>query len=142
VLYAMLFRSSYAIWGRTIMPPSRSFRSTARWGSLLRTAIVVAALTAPSSLAAQTSQPEASQSTTATSSLQMMTVQEKQGYGCLWAGAMGAVAAYVYSDIIAIAVSGTVAPGLLIPVLASGFAVACGVGSQATPAVLHMLGTE
>jgi hypothetical protein len=95
--------------------------------------MVIAVLLAPSAVSAQTSQP-----TTATPSLQMMTVQEKQGYGCLWAGALGAVAAYVYSDIIAIAVSGTVAPGLLIPVLASGFAVACGVGSQATPAVLHM----
>jgi hypothetical protein len=102
--------------------------------------VVVAVLAVPSAVVAQTTQPAASQPTTATSSLQMMTVQEKQGYGCLWAGSLGAVAAYVYSDIIAIAVSGAVAPGLLIPVLASGFAVACGVGSQATPAILHMLG--
>src|SRR5256885_1020827 len=104
------------------MPPSRQFQREYRWASLLRAFLVVAVLTAPSAVAAQTNP-----ATTATPGLQMMTIQEKQGYGCLWAGTFGAVAAYVYSDIIAVAVSGTINPGLLIPVLASGFAVACGV---------------
>jgi hypothetical protein len=117
-----------------VMLQPRFFRSDARCASLLRALLVVAILAAPSAVAAQTapSQGEAG-------APPEMTLQEKQGFGCLYAGVFGAVAAYVYSDIIAVAVSGALNPGLLIPVLASGFAVACGVGSQATPAVLRMV---
>jgi uncharacterized membrane protein YeaQ/YmgE (transglycosylase-associated protein family) len=113
----------------------RLFRFEARWAPLLRVFIVVTVLTAPSVAAAQTapSQDAAGSSPQAT-----MTLQEKQGFGCLYAGILGVVGAYVYADIIAIAVSGMLNPSLLVPVLASGFAVACGVGSQATPALLRM----
>jgi hypothetical protein len=114
---------------------SRLFRSGANWASPLRAFIVVAILAAPSAAAAQSAPSQLPADTPP-----QMTVQEKQAFGCLYAGVLGAVAAYVYSDIIAVAVSGALNPGLLIPVLASGFAVACGVGSQASPAILRMVG--
>jgi hypothetical protein len=113
----------------------RFCRSGANWASPLRAFIVVAILAAPSAVAAQTAPGQAPADAPS-----QMTVQEKQAFGCLYAGVLGAVAAYVYSDIIAVAVSGALNPGLLIPVLASGFAVACGVGSQASPAILRMVG--
>jgi hypothetical protein len=112
----------------------RLFRSDTRWASLLPAVIVVAVLTASVTVKAQTAR---GQDATGASS-QEMSVQEKQGFGCLYAGALGVLAAYVYSDIIAVAVSGMLNPGLLVPVLASGFVVACGVGTQATPAILRM----
>jgi hypothetical protein len=113
----------------------RFCRSGENWASPLRAFIVVAILAAPSAVAAQTAPGQAPADAPS-----QMTVQEKQAFGCLYAGVLGAVAAYVYSDIIAVAVSGALNPGLLIPVLASGFAVACGVGSQASPAILRMVG--
>jgi hypothetical protein len=124
------------ILGRHVMLLAHPFRSDARWASLLRALIVVVILAAPSAVVAQTATAANEEQAGAAP---QMSLPEKQGFGCLYAGVLGAVAAYVYSDIIAVAVSGALNPGLLIPVLASGFAVACGVGSQATPALLRMV---
>jgi hypothetical protein len=66
-----------------------------------------------------------------------MTLPEYQGLGCLTGGLIGAVGVYAYSDAIALAVTGVVTnPVLLIPVMATGLAIGCSVGSMMSPAFL------
>jgi hypothetical protein len=65
-----------------------------------------------------------------------MTLPEYQGMGCLTAGVIAATGVFIYSDVITAAVSGVVNPVLLIPVVATGFAVGCGVGATLSPGFL------
>jgi len=65
-----------------------------------------------------------------------MTLPEYQGWGCLVGGTSGASGVFVYSDAITVAATGALNPVLLIPVMATGFAVGCGVGATVSPAFL------
>ena len=66
-----------------------------------------------------------------------LTLPEYQGLGCLTGGILAAAGVYAYSDAISLAVTGMVAnPMLLIPVMATGLAVGCSVGSMMSPAFL------
>jgi hypothetical protein len=66
-----------------------------------------------------------------------MTLPEYQGVSCLTGGLVGAAGVYGYSDIIAIAATGMAAsPALLVPVMATGLAIGCSVGSMMSPAFL------
>jgi hypothetical protein len=65
-----------------------------------------------------------------------MTMPEYQGWGCLVGGTSGATGVFVYSDAITFAATGALNPVLLIPVMATGFAVGCGVGATVSPAFL------
>lgn len=67
-----------------------------------------------------------------------MTMPEYQGWGCLLGGTAGASGVFVYSDVIAVAATGVLNPALLIPVMATGFAVGCSVGAMASPAFLWL----
>jgi hypothetical protein len=101
----------------------------------LRAAIVIAALTASSPLAAQTAPRQAA---TNKPMPYAMTVAEYQGMGCLAEGSIGGLGAHLYSDVVAIALSGTANPALGIPFVVSGFAIGCGIGASASPA-LHYI---
>ena len=66
-----------------------------------------------------------------------MTLQEYQGLACLTMASITAAGVYVYSDIILEVLTGTTTnPVLLIPVIATGFAAGCSVGSTMSPAFL------
>ena len=65
-----------------------------------------------------------------------MTLPEYQGWGCLVGGTVAATGVFAYSDVITVAATGMLNPVLLVPVLATGFAVGCGVGATASPAFL------
>ena len=67
-----------------------------------------------------------------------MTLPEYQGWGCLIGGGIAATGVFVYSDAITVAATGMVNPVLLIPVMATGFAVGCGVGATGSPAFLWL----
>jgi hypothetical protein len=69
-----------------------------------------------------------------------LTQPEYQGLGCLIGAIIAAVGTYGYSDIVAVAATGAVTnPVLLVPVMATGFAVGCAVGSTASPAFLPLI---
>jgi precorrin-3B methylase len=66
-----------------------------------------------------------------------MTLPEYQGLGCLIGGVVGAAGVYGYSDVVAVAITGVVTnPVLLVPVMVTGLAVGCAVGSTLSPAFL------
>ena len=66
-----------------------------------------------------------------------MTLPEYQALGCLIGGIIGATGVYAYSDVVAVAITGVVTnPVLLIPVMATGLAVGCAVGSTVSPVFL------
>ena len=68
-----------------------------------------------------------------------LTVPEVQGLGCITAGAAGAIGAYVYSDmmVMAVAASAGVNPAIGLPLIVSGFVTGCGVGATVMPILLH-----
>jgi hypothetical protein len=103
-----------------------------KWFSMLA---AVAALVTATPAAAQ---PAAAQ--TASSAFPVvglgMTMPEYQGMGCLLGGVVGATGVYAYSDIITTAATGMLNPLLLVPVMATGLAVGCGVGSTVSPVFL------
>jgi hypothetical protein len=68
-----------------------------------------------------------------------LTVPEVQGLGCITAGAAGAIGAYVYSDmmVMAVAASAGVSPAIGLPLIVSGFVTGCGVGTTIMPILLH-----
>ncbi len=74
-----------------------------------------------------------------TPNAERMTVTDVQGMGCIAAGAIGAIGAYVYNDMIvaAVAASAGANPVLLLPFVASGFVTGCGVGTTVIPTLLH-----
>jgi hypothetical protein len=65
-----------------------------------------------------------------------MTMAEYQGLGCLLGGTVATTGVFVYSDIITIAATGVVNPLLLVPVMATGFAVGCSVAATVSPGLL------
>lgn len=66
-------------------------------------------------------------------------MQEIQGLSCMALGTLSSLSVYLYSDVLTEALTGTaVNPVLLIPVLATGFAAGCGVGSTMSPG-LHWI---
>ena len=65
-----------------------------------------------------------------------MTMPEYQGLGCMLGGTTAGAGAFAYSDIITAAATGMVNPVLLLPVVATGFAVGCSVGAAASPLFL------
>jgi len=67
-----------------------------------------------------------------------MTLPEYQGWGCLVGGSVGAAGVFTYSDVITMAAVGMTNPLLLIPAMATGFAVGCGVGATVSPAFLWL----
>jgi hypothetical protein len=69
-----------------------------------------------------------------------MTMQEYQGLNCMAFGSFTAFGVYVYSDVILEALTGAfVNPLLLVPVMATGFAAGCGVGSTMSPGLLWIV---
>ena len=70
-----------------------------------------------------------------------MTVPETQGVGCLAGGSLAALGAHLYSDVVALALSGVADPALAIPFVVSGFAVGCGMGATLTPTLLYIYRT-
>ena len=66
-----------------------------------------------------------------------MTLQEYQGLNCIAFGLATAAGVYVYSDVIVEVLTGmSVSAYLLLPVLATGFAAGCSVGSTMSPGLL------
>jgi len=66
-----------------------------------------------------------------------MTLQEYQGLNCIAFGLTAAAGVYVYSDVIVEVLTGmSVNAYLLLPVLATGFAAGCSVGSTMSPGLL------
>jgi hypothetical protein len=65
-----------------------------------------------------------------------MTMAEYQGLSCVALGAVTGIGTLGYLDPIAVAATGFTSPLLLVPVVAAGFAVGCGVGSTLAPALL------
>ena len=74
-----------------------------------------------------------------------MTMQEYQSLSCAIGGIAGGVAVYVYNQEIATALTGDVAPILLLPFVAAGFSTACGMASALAPVSVwiyrHMFGS-
>jgi hypothetical protein len=68
-----------------------------------------------------------------------LSVPEVQGLGCITAGAAGAIGAYVYSDmmVMAVAASAGAGPAIGLPLIVSGFVTGCGVGTTIMPILLH-----
>ncbi len=68
-----------------------------------------------------------------------LSVPEVQGLGCITAGAAGAIGAYVYGDmmVMAVATSAGVNPAIGLPLIVSGFVTGCGVGTAIMPILLH-----
>jgi hypothetical protein len=93
-------------------------------------AALLIALSAPG--LAQTTSPPAPVPTVAFG----MTLPEYQGVGCLVSGTAAGAGVFAYSDVITVAATGMLNPVLLIPVIATGFAVGCGVGATVSPAFL------
>jgi hypothetical protein len=62
-----------------------------------------------------------------------MTMQEYQSLSCAIGGVAGGIAVYVYYEDIGAALTGAVAPVLLLPFIAAGFSTACGMASALAP---------
>jgi hypothetical protein len=60
------------------------------------------------------------------------------GLNCLLFGVAAATGAYVYGDVVMVAVAGSVEPALLIPLVAGAFVAGCGMGSILTPGLLYL----
>jgi hypothetical protein len=68
-----------------------------------------------------------------------MAMQEWQGVSCLGAGAVASLGTFVYSDVITVALTGVVTnPVLLVPLVATGFALGCGAGANMGPGLLWL----
>lgn len=110
-------------------------RIFARWYSALWAVMMILMLTTSSTLGAETGP---NLSATNKTPWRTMTDQEYQGMGCLTAGSLGAVGAHLYSDVVAIAVTGAANPALGVPFVVSGFAVGCGLGGAMAPALYNI----
>ena len=64
-----------------------------------------------------------------------------QALGCVTIGALASIGVLVYSNTIAVAVTGGPNPSVLVPMMAAGYAVGCGVGA-AVPPGLHWLASH
>ena len=62
-------------------------------------------------------------------------MSEWQGISCLWGGAIGSTASFVYSEVLIVAATGATNPLFLIPLIATGFASGCSLGTNVAPAL-------
>ena len=66
-----------------------------------------------------------------------MAVQEWQGLSCIGTGTLASLGVFVYSDVLTVALTGVAAnPLLLVPLLATGFALGCTAGANMGPGLL------
>ena len=67
-----------------------------------------------------------------------MPIQNWQGLGCLWGGALGGAGVFYYSDVLAVAATGAVNPLLLVPLVATGVLGGCSVGYNSAPGLIWL----
>jgi hypothetical protein len=63
---------------------------------------------------------------------------DSHGLGCLAIGALASAGVLIYSNTLAVAITGGPNPNLVLPLMVAGYAVGCGIGASVSPG-LHWL---